>query len=369
MNDISKRFLSIECSQIPLVQVDYSQIKKEIIDPTTNQPYKGIILEGVFADLSNKQANNNGRFYNVEQYLELVGRLRQQIHSPKGVYGELEHPKSYAVNFNNVSHKIIDIWYDPNTQRVMGQLILLNTDKGKIAQEIVKSGGCLAISARAAGTEEERHDGTKQATTKLLTTYDLVYHPGFSSAVMGFKELNESQKLWHENSSSKNGFCLVLRDSELKSIDKEYEKYVSLKENSNDCFFEWYGKMHNLFEDEEQKSNQKSKQKKQQQVLQKNKTNDQDDKERQLQIAAQKDLKERQVDFFRQVKQSQEKLRKRYNQLDRAYFDNSAGFVTDGMGGNMAGQTVGVSLTQEEIEELRDEFNKEQKIQNFKNLN
>lgn len=362
MNDISKRFLSIECSQIPLVKVDYSQIKREIIDPTTGQPYKGIILEGVFADLSNKQANNNGRFYNVEQYLELVGKLRQQIHSPKGVYGELEHPDSYAVNFNRVSHKIIDIWYDENSQKVMGQLILLNTEKGKIAQEIVKSGGCLAISARAAGTEEERPDGTKQATTKLLTTYDLVYHPGFSSAVMGFKELNESQKLWQEKSSNKNGFCLVLKDGDLKRINKEYKNYVSLKENSSDCFFEWYGKTYKLFEEQSQ-------QKKDQQILEKNEASDQDKKQRQLQIAAQKDLKEKQKEFFKQVKQSQQKLRKRYNQLDKAYFDNSAGFVTDGMSGNMSGETVGVSLSQEEIEELRDEFNKEQKIENFKNLN
>lgn len=365
MNEISKKFLSIECSQIPLVQVDYSQIKREIIDPTTGKPYKGIILEGVFADLSNKQANNNGRFYNVEQYLDLVGKLRQQIHSSKGVYGELEHPNSYAVNFNNVSHKIIDIWYDELNQRVMGQLILLDTPKGKIAQEVVKSGGCLAISARAAGTEEERPDGTKQATTKLLTTYDLVYHPGFSSAVLGFKELNESQKMWQEKSSFKNGFCLVLRDEDLKNINKEYLNYVSLKENSSDCFFEWYGKMRNLFED----SNQKSQEKRQQEVLQKNEANDQKKKENQLQYAAQKDLKERQIQFFKQIRQSQKGLRKKYTQLDKAYFDNSAGFVTDGMSGNMSGSTVGVSLTQEEIEELRDEFNKEQKIQNFKNLN
>lgn len=189
-----QKFLQIEAVQVPLEEVPFEQIRQRIIDPTTGEVYKGIVLQGIFADLTNSKANNNMRFYDVPSYLDMINLLALQIHSKKGVYGELEHPKGYSVNYNNVSHKLIDIWYNAEEKRVYGQVLLLNTPKGKIAQEIIRSGGQLGISARAAGEEITNSDGTKSAKTKLLTTYDLVYHPGFSASIVEFKQLNESQQ-------------------------------------------------------------------------------------------------------------------------------------------------------------------------------
>ncbi|MCK9416596.1 hypothetical protein M0Q97_08075 [Candidatus Dojkabacteria bacterium] len=314
-------FVYIESSQIPLTEIPYGTIKQNIIDPTTGKPYKGIILEGVFADLA-PILNNNKRIYDIPAYLVLLQILKKQIHSKKGVYGELEHPEGYSVNYNNISHKILDVWYDENEQKVYGRVMLLNTEKGKIAQEIIRSGGCLAISARAAGAEIKQSDGSLKATTKLLTTYDLVYHPGFSTAVLDFKELNESEKQLQNIAKEKTGFSGIIYIDNLKKIGNKFKEFINLNEsinNINSCFLEYY---FNLNEAEKQSQEEKDEQK-----LQDGETAEQDDLEKELQKTTEQELKENQNNFFKQMKIAQKKLRKSQLVENKSYYDNSAGFI------------------------------------------
>ena len=314
-------FVYIESSQIPLTEIPYGTIKQNIIDPTTGKPYKGIILEGIFADLA-PILNNNKRIYDIPAYLVLLQILKKQIHSKKGVYGELEHPEGYSVNYNNVSHKILDVWYDENEQKVYGRVMLLNTEKGKIAQEIIRSGGCLAISARAAGAEIKQSDGSLKATTKLLTTYDLVYHPGFSVAILDFKELNESEKQLQNIAKEKTGFSGIIYIDNLKKIGNKFKEFINLNEsinNINSCFLEYY---FNLNEAEKQSQEEKDEQK-----LQDGETAEQDDLEKELQKTTEQELKENQNNFFKQMKIAQKKLRKSQLVENKSYYDNSAGFI------------------------------------------
>lgn len=324
---VIEKFTYIESSQIPLVEIPYEQIKETIIDPTTGLPYKGMILKGCFADLSNQTLNNNGRFYDVPKYLELVRLLKKQIHSAKGVYGEYEHPKGYAVFGPRISHKILDIWYDEKEMKVYGIVLLMNTEQGLKAQEVVRSGGRLAISARAAGEEIENPDGSKTAITKLLVTYDLVYHPGFSNALLEFVELNESQKMNQLAGKSKKGFSGVIYEKDLKEMDNIYAEFVALNESTS-CFYEW------LFE-----SQQKSKfeQQQQQQIIEQNQTNDEDKYQKKLEKATDKDLTQSKKEVLNQMYESQQKIKRKLigtnvtgnNVEDKAIFDNSAGFINN----------------------------------------
>lgn len=317
----------VESLQIPLKEIPWADVKKKILDPVTKKPYKGIVLEGPFADLSNTDPNNNKRYYTEPEYLEMLNYLKKQIHSPKGVYGELEHPQGYNINPNNASHKILDVWYIPETKIVMGRIILLNTEKGKIAQEVIRSGGQLGISARAAGNEFKNPDGTTSCKLKLLTTYDLVYHPGFSISILEFKELNESQKFIQDISDNKIGFSGFIPVKNFGSINKLYEKYTSLNENNKYCFFEWYFKNLNegnvefikLYESKDDSKKEKI----QEDKLQKNKASDEDDIENQLSSATDNDLSESKNDFFGQISKSQRKLKKQ----SKSVYDNSAGFI------------------------------------------
>lgn len=328
----NRDFLYFESPQIPLKEVPFGDLQANITDPTTGKPYKGIVLEGVFAQFSN-EPNNNNRIYDIDEYLRLLEQFKKQVLSSKGVYGELEHPDRYSIDYKLVSHKIIDVWYVPESMTVMGRVLLIDTPNGKIAQEIVKSGGQLAISARAAGSEIKQSDGTFKAVTKLLTTYDLVYHPGFSTAVLNFKTLNESQQFIQNAGQSKTGYGFKIYTNQLGKISKLYESYISLNESDTDlhvrrskCFQEYL--MDILNEDDSQKTDQK--------ILEKGQAPNEEEKQQKLQKAVDKELdnvqKQKQLNqslFFQQVDMHQKKL------MDKAYFDDSAGFVSTGIGTNL----------------------------------
>lgn len=322
----ARPYIYVESTQIPLNVVSNLNESANMINPATGQEYKGIILEGIFAELT-ATPNNNKRVYDIPQYIELVDKLKQQIDSEKGVYGELEHPDKYSINFNNVSHKIIDINYQktPEGLKVFGKVLLLDTPKGKIAQEIVKSGGCLAISARAAGEEIQQSDGTYKAITRLLTTYDLVYHPGFSSAVLKFKQLNESQKVLQTAGEKKQGFGYKIYTDQLKNINESYSKFLSEGDRSK-CFMEWLQPeltiKNSLFESKDIENSDEEK-------LENNEPIDKKQEQNKLENAVEDELQESQ--FWDDVESGQQLYLKR-NKLGNTVYDNSAGFVTSGIG-------------------------------------
>lgn len=192
-----KDFIYNKTANNPLQPVTSDYIIKSIINPLTKKPYEGIILFGDF--ISFNVLNNNNRFYEADNYLEYLKILKQTANSSKGLYGELEHPKDYPINYNNISHKILDFWYEPTQNKVVGYVLLLDTPKGKIAQEVIKSGGQLGISARGGGSEVDQPDGTKKAIIKLLITFDLVNHPGFSDAIMGFNSKTNNFQILNES--------------------------------------------------------------------------------------------------------------------------------------------------------------------------
>jgi hypothetical protein len=264
--------------------------------------------------------------------LEFVKILRKQIFSKKGVYGELEHPESYAIDYKNVSHKLLDIWYEEENKKVMGRVLLLaNTPNGAIATEIIKSGGLLAISARAAGEEITNPDGTKNARVKLLTTYDLVYHPGFTSAVLDFKELNESQKMDLQKKIVQPISCVVYAN-DFDKLRNKFAQYINMNEN-NKCFMQFLLESQKD-EQNENKQDSKNQVEKDQDKIQNNEAPEKEELENKLKKAANdEDLKQSQKMFFQDVKQNQKQQIKRNkyskgtgSKQGNSYYQGAAGF-------------------------------------------
>lgn len=145
----------------------------------------GMFLTGVMQRADAK--NGNGRIYprhilkrEVENYKKLVGEKR--------ALGELDHPDDSVVNLKNVSHMVVDVWW--NGDDVMGKIKLLDTPSGRIAKDLISSGCTLGISSRAMGSVREANGTTMVEEDLQLICFDLVAEPSTDGAFM-FKEMKE----------------------------------------------------------------------------------------------------------------------------------------------------------------------------------
>jgi len=130
--------------------------------------------------------NGNNRVYPPEVLKKQVDiYIKMQVQSNTAM-GELDHPESSIVNLNNVSHVIKRIWWEGND--VMGELELLNTPSGKIAQEIVSAGIPLGISSRGMGSVKQIGETVEVQDDFELLCWDLVSVPSTPNAYMKLSE-------------------------------------------------------------------------------------------------------------------------------------------------------------------------------------
>lgn len=123
----------------------------------------------------------------------------------------------------------------------------------------------------------------------------------------------------------------------------EFETLHTSLNESTDCFLEWY--LNNLNESEQQTQQQKPEQvAEDNEILEDNQSSTDEEYQQKLVDAAQKDLSEKDK-YFQQMEQSQRSIKndlikkqsvnrknKKYqsaNNLGKAYFDNSAGFMVN----------------------------------------
>jgi hypothetical protein len=147
------------------------------------------VLEGVFAEFGIE--NRNGRIYEEKEYLPHLEYLKKDINNGN-LLGELDHPERFEVSLGNVSHRVVDLWYDQNKRQILGRVeVLEGTTKGQIAKALLDAGVPLSISSRAAGTVNE----DKTVQIQQIYTYDLVAKPGFESAQLHSVNEAESKRI------------------------------------------------------------------------------------------------------------------------------------------------------------------------------
>ena len=150
--------------------------------------------------------NGNGRVYPREVLEREAKKYAEGPIADNTALGELDHPESSIVNLNNVSHNIKRIWWEGND--LMGELELLNTPSGKIAQEIISAGIPLGISSRGMGSVQQIGETVEVQDDFELLCWDLVSVPSTPGAYM--KKLSEGKQVQTE------------------STDKDYSKVSSL---------------------------------------------------------------------------------------------------------------------------------------------
>ena len=166
------------------------QITKQTINESLGRNNGKLILEGIIQRANAK--NHNGRVYpknilerELQKYLE--GPIRE-----KRAYGELDHPDSQIVNLKNVSHNILEVWWEGDD--VYGRIEILPTPSGDIAKALIKSGCTLGISSRAMGSVQNLDENTVEVQDDLsLVCWDLVSEPSTHQAfIKPVEGLNEN---------------------------------------------------------------------------------------------------------------------------------------------------------------------------------
>jgi hypothetical protein len=176
----------------PVLIIENSQ--NSLIRENNGSAKKDYILGGTFTEFGVK--NRNERIYTADKFIPALDELNERMNSLGVVYGEFDHPDVFDTSLSRASHIITKANYVKESNLVSGEIRLLNTYWGKEAKALVDDGCPVFVSSRAAGITES--DGT--VSLKKLFTYDIVADPGFASAKMSVKNINESLG-YNENSN------------------------------------------------------------------------------------------------------------------------------------------------------------------------
>jgi|TARA_R110000822_G_scaffold74831_6_gene179728 hypothetical protein len=130
-----------------------------LVETNIFQPVKGTLLEGKLSNRGNPLVegilataeieNGNGRYYSKGLWEREIDKYQTNISENRAV-GELDHPDTTVINLKNVSHNILDIWWDGNN--IMGKLEILPTPSGNILKALIESNITVGVSSRGTGS-------------------------------------------------------------------------------------------------------------------------------------------------------------------------------------------------------------------------
>ena len=124
--------------------------------------------------------NQNNRMY-PREILEREVKNYEKMVAEGRATGELDHPDSSVVALENVSHVIREIGWQGD--EVWGMVEILNTPKGRIAQDLMEAGILLGISSRGVGETLTTDDGYDVVDESfMLIAFDLVSEPSTHEA-------------------------------------------------------------------------------------------------------------------------------------------------------------------------------------------
>jgi hypothetical protein len=141
-----------------------------------NKPKK---LRGLFQK-ANAQ-NANGRIYTTDILKREIEKLIAPIKERKLV-GQLDHPQSATIEFSKASHLISGLQFDDATGEAVGELELLSTPYGKIAESLIDANVKIGISSRGLGTVRKQDEYLVVNDDFQLITFDLVAEPSTPGA-------------------------------------------------------------------------------------------------------------------------------------------------------------------------------------------
>lgn len=140
-----------------------------------------VIVQGVLQRAGAK--NQNGRVYPKDILAREVKKYKEVQIAERRALGELDHPESSVVNLQNVSHNVLDAYFEGDD--VVGKVEILSTPSGNILKELLKAGIKLGISSRGLGSVRSVDENTVSVEDDFeLICWDFVSNPSTHGAFM-----------------------------------------------------------------------------------------------------------------------------------------------------------------------------------------
>jgi len=223
-----------------LITETFEDLNYEVLlDEATGKRHHHIVGPFMQADV----VNRNGRTYPLHVMQRAVDKYHDDYIKNNRAYGELGHPQGPQINLDRVSHLIVDLKRDGDTNTFIGKAKLADTPMGNIAKGLLDTGAKLGVSSRGMGSLQSK-DGIMvvQPDFHLATAADIVADPSAPGAfVRGIMEnvdwIYDSVKgTWHEqhlHEMKKSLKNMKMNDIEEKklAIFEGYVKSLSVKNN------------------------------------------------------------------------------------------------------------------------------------------
>lgn len=120
----------------------------QIITEEANNKEKHYVIRGCFSKAGVK--NKNGRVYPIPVMKHAVEEAQKAIAEGRFV-AECEHPQSAKINLYEIAAKVNQLqMMDDGT--VVGEMVILDTPKGKVIKTLVDEGVKLGVSTRGLGS-------------------------------------------------------------------------------------------------------------------------------------------------------------------------------------------------------------------------
>jgi len=144
--------------------------------------------------------NINKRIYPKALLQREVDRVQKAVESGSFI-GSGDHPASGLADIKTASHIVKKLWLDKDG-RGWAQMEILDTERGKNVQSLIKAGGRLGISSRGFGDVDK--SGRVQDSYKLVGI-DIVMNPSVPSATFSKANIFESVDFEDEEKVKKTG--------------------------------------------------------------------------------------------------------------------------------------------------------------------
>jgi hypothetical protein len=150
------------------------------------------IVEGILATAEIK--NGNGRYYKKELWEREIDKYMSCVRENRAL-GELDHPESSIINLKNVSHNIVDIWW--NGDKVMGKLEILPTPSGNIVKALIDNNITIGVSSRGMGSLKSLGETMEVQDDFELLCWDFVSTPSNPGSWMQVTKGDLNEGLTH----------------------------------------------------------------------------------------------------------------------------------------------------------------------------